>query len=201
MIPPTSFADLMSRLRDGDEEAASAVFRRFARRLIGLAGQRLQDLVRPKVDAEDVVQSVFRSFFRRQRQGQFDLGNWDHLWSLLALITARKCAKKNAHFHKPGRDVRLERHSPAGEDQPADLWEVLSREPTPEDAAILLETVEQILRGLRPEEREMVLLRAQGHSVHEVSAALDRTERKVQRVLERVRKRLDHLRTRELAGI
>ncbi len=41
--------------------------------------------------------------------------------------------------------------------------------------------------------RQMVLSRLQGHSVQEISAGLVCTERKVQRVLERVRKRLERL--------
>src|SRR5690242_9456367 len=56
-----SFADLMARLRAGDDAAAAALFQRFATRLIALARGRLDGLVRRKVDPEDVVQSVFRS--------------------------------------------------------------------------------------------------------------------------------------------
>jgi RNA polymerase sigma-70 factor (ECF subfamily) len=193
-----SFDELMTSLRQGDEEAAGVVFRRFAHRLISLADKHLLALVHPKVDAEDVVQSAFRSFFRRQRQDQFDLDDWNSLWSLLALITLRKCAKKNAHFLKPGRDVRKERTTPSSEDERDALREVIAREPAPEDAVMLMETVEQILDGLRQHEREMVLRRLQGQSVQEISAELDCTERKTQRVLQRVRRRLEHLHSCEI---
>ena len=65
-----SFDDVMGRLRAGDQSAAATeIFQRFARRLIGLARTRLDDRVRSKVDAEDVLQSVFRSFFVRQAVG------------------------------------------------------------------------------------------------------------------------------------
>lgn len=37
------------------------------------------------------MQSVFRSFFVRHRNGQFELGAGDNLWSLLDMITVRKC--------------------------------------------------------------------------------------------------------------
>ena len=36
------------------------------------------------------MQSVFKSFFVRQGQGQFELDNWDSLWGLLVRITLRK---------------------------------------------------------------------------------------------------------------
>ena len=40
---------------------------------------------------EDVMASVFKSFFRRHAEAPFDLSSWDSLWSLLTLITLRKC--------------------------------------------------------------------------------------------------------------
>ena len=66
MSLPDSFDDVITRLRDGDSEAATEIFHRFAARLIALARTRLDSRVRQKVDPEDVVQSVFRSFFIRQ---------------------------------------------------------------------------------------------------------------------------------------
>src|SRR5262249_4250194 len=151
-------------------------------------------LLRPKVDPEEVVQSVFRSFFRRHGEGHFDLDDWGSLWGLLARITARKCARKNARFRAPCRDVRKEASPPSEGGEAAAGWLAGAREPTPEDAAVPLETVEQGMRGLAAHEREIVVLRLQGYSTAEVSAALDCTERKVQRVIGRVRQRLERLR-------
>src|SRR4051812_2143319 len=61
-----SFPPLTYRLQAGDPHVAAQVFRRFAHRLIGLASRRLGRVVRGKVEPEDVIQSVFRSFFLRQ---------------------------------------------------------------------------------------------------------------------------------------
>jgi RNA polymerase sigma-70 factor (ECF subfamily) len=69
MDTPPPFHDLMARLRDGDPDAARAVFDRFARRLAALAAARLPAVLRSKLDPEDVVQSAFRTFFRRQAAG------------------------------------------------------------------------------------------------------------------------------------
>ena len=60
------------------------VFRQFANRLIGLAHAHLDTALRQKVGPEDVAQSVFRSFFRRQADQPYDLESWDGLWSLLS---------------------------------------------------------------------------------------------------------------------
>ncbi len=113
MTAEPSFDDLMARLRAGDQAAASQLFHRFACRLIGLARGRLDALVRQKVDPEDVVQSVFKSFFLRHASGQWDLGGWDGLWALLTVLTVRKCGRHAVHYRAGRRDVRREA-SPQG---------------------------------------------------------------------------------------
>src|SRR5262245_45918966 len=147
MKPESSFQELMDRLRQGDPDAGQQVFRQFSTRLIALARGRLDGVLRRKLDPEDVMQSVLRSFFRRHQQDEFELENWDSLWSLLALITLRKCGYQVRHFTAERRDVRREVTPPAEADS-AGGWEAIAREPTPEEAAMLAETVEQLFRGL-----------------------------------------------------
>jgi RNA polymerase sigma-70 factor (ECF subfamily) len=184
-----SFDELMTRLRARDGEAAREVFNRFAGRLIGLARARLHRALRAKVGAEDVVQSVFKSFFRCHADGQFDLRDWDGLWSLLVVITARKCGRQLRRFHQAGRDVRKERPAPEGSDAPHG-FEALARDPSPEEAAVLTETLEQVMRGLEERERQVLELRLQGYTVPEIGARLGRTEYTVEGILRRLRQKL-----------
>lgn len=190
MAPDHSFDQLMARLRAGDDEAAARVFHRFAQRLIALARSRLDGRLRQKVDPEDVLQSVFKSFFFRQAQGQFELAGWDSLWSLLTLITLRKCHRWREHFQTGQRNVDAEVFS----------VEVLAHEPTAEEAAILTEIVEQIMHGLESRERDMVMLSLQGYTATEISEHVGRTRRTVQRVLQRVRHRLERLQNESAQG-
>jgi RNA polymerase sigma-70 factor (ECF subfamily) len=190
MSPGPSFDGLMGRLRAGDEAAAREVFRRFAGRLIGLAHGRLDPLVRAKVDAEDVVQSAFKSFFLGQAAGRFDLGDWDDVWGLLVCITLRKCGRAVRRFHVACRDVRREA---ADVGAGGVAWDALAAEPTPAEAAMLAETVEQFLAALAPRERRIFELRLQGCTIPEISAAVGRTEHTVEGVLRKVRKRLHDL--------
>jgi RNA polymerase sigma-70 factor (ECF subfamily) len=183
-----SFDAFVRRLGAGDSGAAVAVVERFAQRLIGLAAGRLGPLLRPKAEPEDVVQSVFRSFFSRQREGQFDLQGWDSLWDVLVVITLRKCCNRVEYFQAACRDVR--REVPLAAAEAAPLPAIADREPTPEEAVVLAETVEQLLQGFRERERAIVALTLQGFAVAEVSAQLGCSERKVYRVLERVREEL-----------
>jgi hypothetical protein len=59
-----SFEECVARLRAGDEGMAAEIFHRFAHRLLALVRSRLDSLLRPKVDPEDLLQSVFHSFLR-----------------------------------------------------------------------------------------------------------------------------------------
>ena len=84
------------------------VFARYARRLALLAARRLSQRVAARADGEDVVQSVFRTFFRRCARGDFRIDGSADLWRLLVTITVRK-ARASARRHTAGRrDVNAE---------------------------------------------------------------------------------------------
>ena len=162
MTPDEDFAGLMLRLRQGDSRAAEIVFGRYAGRLIALARGRLEGRLRSKVDAEDVAQSALKSFFLRQADGQYDLNDWDSLWSLLTVITLRKCGRQIQRYTAGVRDVRREAAPPAAESNSG--WEALADEPTPSEAAVLAETVEHLMCGLSDAtERRMLELSLQGY--------------------------------------
>src|SRR5207245_10575908 len=143
----------VARLRAGDDAAATEVFNRFTNRLIGLARSRLDHLIRQKIDPEDILQSVYRSFFRRHAQGRFDVVSWDNLWGMLTVITVRKCNYRRKYFRAACRDVEREVVSPPGD--PAPEFEALARDPTPSEAVRLAETVEQVMRELTDREQDM----------------------------------------------
>src|SRR5262249_29128900 len=104
-----SFAEVMARLRAGQDDAAAQVFDRFAGHLVALARKHLDAQVLQKVDPEDVLQSVCRSFFARYPSGQLGgFASWDNLWAMLVVITLRKCGRQMDYFHAACRDVRRE---------------------------------------------------------------------------------------------
>src|SRR5262245_43765371 len=184
-----SFEEVMGRLRAGDQAAGAEVFARYARRLIALARLHLDGRLRQKVDPEDILQSVFKSFFLRQGRGEFDLGSWDSLWALLSVIALRKCGRQCDHFNALCRDVSREVPPPASEESDAS-WQALARDPTPAEAALLAETVELLLRDLKEREREIVSLALQGYTAAAISAQVNRPRRTVYPLLDRIKKRL-----------
>jgi RNA polymerase sigma factor (sigma-70 family) len=193
MADDDTFSHVMARLRFGEDTAAREVFERYAGRLVAMARGRFNRLLARKVDPEDVVQSAFKSFFVRHRAGSLTVGDWDGLWRLLALITLRKCADRVEYFLADRRNACREATGPTGGDESYACREALDREPRPEEAAILAETVEHLFREVNVHEHPILELSLQGYTATEISARLGRAERSVRRLRERIRKRLERL--------
>src|SRR6516162_6734905 len=158
-----SFAEFLARLHSRDDAAAQELFGRFAHQLIALALRHIDARLRHKVDPEDVVQSTFKSFFIRYGHGNLDVVNWNSLWGLLTLITVRKCAERAAYHRAERRDAAREVSPPRGEEA-APGQEPHGREPTPLEAVVLTETVEQLFAGLDGPERNVLELSLQGYT-------------------------------------
>lgn len=169
-----------------------AAFDRFTRRLIGLARAHLDVRLQHKIEPEDVVQSVYRSFFLRYGADIPANQEIEGLWPLLTLITVRKCADRVRYYQAERRNLAREA-STGGDDRSAPWQEAVGREPTPEHIAVLAETLENLLGGLDADDRPIIELSLQGYSTQEVSERLGRAERSVRRVRERVRKRLERI--------
>jgi RNA polymerase sigma-70 factor, ECF subfamily len=188
-----SFSDTMNRLRAGDEAAAHEVFQRFVSKLVRLARRQFDAALRRKVDPEDVVQSAYKSFFLRYGAGKLEVHDWDNLWGLLTVITLRKCLDRVEYHRAECRDVQREAAAQPGTAGAEPWWEAVAREPRPEEAAVLAETVELLLRGLDEEERQILEMSLQGYTTQEISKRLGRPERSVRRLRQRVKKQLERL--------
>lgn len=188
-----SFLDLKGRLLLRDDDAARDIFERYSSRLVALARSRLSPQLREKLDPEDVAQSVFKSFFTRQAEGQIELVNWDSLWGLLALLTIRKCARRAEYFQADRRNIQREASpSPNSEDNSMG-WKIVSTEPTPEQAVVLSETIARLMEDLSEREREMLSQSLQGYTPDEVANAVGCSARTVRRLLQSIRDRLSEM--------
>src|SRR3954454_16497945 len=108
MDDAVTLAELVRQLQDGDAGAAEELFRRYATRLTHVAEQYLNARVGRREDGADVVQSVFRTFFRRNAAGQFRIDSSIQMWRLLVKITVLK-AQARGRFHTAARrDVATE---------------------------------------------------------------------------------------------
>ncbi len=197
LSPQDSFAQLKQRLDQGDPAAAEEIFDRFRRRLTALAREQLSPRLQAKLDPEDVIQSVFRSFFRRQEAGELRFASWESLWALLVVITLRKCGHQVQYYLAARRDVRRELGQAPGADLSSEdvrsSWRALAREPTPEEATALTDLLEALMSRLKPLQREILTLRLQNYSTAEIARHVKRSQRLVQYTLQAVRDHLEKL--------
>ncbi len=185
-----SSAELLARWRDGDQRAADALFERYVAQLVALTRSRLPQKLARRFDAEDVVQSAYRSFFDKARDDRYVLRRSGDLWRLLAAITKHKLYHRIEYHTAAMRDVAAERHFT----QESGVFGLpvlaLAHDPSPADAAALDDELEEVLRGLEPRYHRMVVLRLEGYTEAEIAAATERSERTVRRVLDRLKQRL-----------
>jgi RNA polymerase sigma factor (sigma-70 family) len=194
MFDDEPFDATMVRLRSGDDAAATAVFRRYLRRLIALAGKQFDARLRERADVEGAVLSAFRSFFSRAGRGEFDLTGWGELWSLLAVITLRKCSRRRRALKAARRDPYREVRQPV---ENLEIRRAADPAPSPAEAVILAETVEELYRKLEPDDRPIVEHILQGYTAEETAVRLDCSERTVRRVRQRAKRCLERLITPE----
>jgi len=181
-MPSNVFVPPAASVSDSE---ARAQFDRYRQRLIGLARIHLGGRLKSRVDPEDVVQSAYKSLLIRYGNAAISREGWEGLWGLLTRITIRKCADR-AHYHQAEcRNLHREADR-------ASLWrEIAGREPTPDEAVALAETLENLLLGLSGIERTIIELSLQGYSTREISEQIGRAERTVRRLREHARKQLE----------
>lgn len=187
----TTSIDLVSRWRKGDEAAAAELFRRYAERLIALAHRRLSAKLTQRVQPEDVIQSVYCSFFAGARDGKFVLLRSGDLWRLLVAITLNKLQHQVKRHTAAKRAVWKEQQIDNGDSVYGVPTEVLAREPSGDEAVALTDLLEGVMRDLDPRERRMIELRLQGYGLGEIADETSRSRPTVRRVLDRVKQQLE----------
>jgi DNA-directed RNA polymerase specialized sigma24 family protein len=196
MEPTTSVSGLIPLLRAEDKSvrdmAASLIWQRYFRELLDLARRNLGTRVRRRVDEEDIVVSMFDSFCARQARGEHDLADRDELWRLLVTITLRKASNARRNHHRAKRTLALEQSVATHDDQSScpgwALEQMDGSTPSPAEAAVLNESLERRLESLGdPELRQIALWRLEGYTNREIADRIKRTERAVERRMERIR--------------
>ncbi len=176
---------LVELWRQGDEDAARQIVERYLDRLIDLARRRLSQRLASRVDPEDIVQSAFRTFFGRLREGKFVFAHQDDLAKLLIRITLHKTLRQVAFHTAAKRDTALE--LPQSDDARLRLLAVLDQEPTPEATVAFLDQLEHFFHRLKPQERQVLEMRLEGYGTEDTAQRLGMYDRKVRRVLEHIR--------------
>lgn len=185
--------DLIRALRDNEPWAAMRVYQQYAGDLRRIADGKIEPFLKRRMDADDVLQSAFRTFFRRVQNGQLQVDDSMQLWNLLCAITLTK-VREQARFHlraKRGVD-RLPPTIELGSDD---------SHPPPAEPAIssrivyqqidFADQMEQLMEALDDEESAIITLKLSEFTNRQIAGKLSMSERTVRRILGRLRARFE----------
>jgi RNA polymerase sigma factor (sigma-70 family) len=177
--------DIAARLKAGADSASPEIDEQYRGRLCELVRAEMNHRFRRKEDPEDVVQSAFRTFYRRNALGEFQIDSSGELWGLLETITRHKILKRVEKLTAGKRDPNREEY-PDGDALPGRL-------PTPEEVAIAADLMEEALSGLDETYVKVFDLRLQNCTEEEIADRLGCTRGTVRTKLNRIRVRLGRL--------
>jgi DNA-directed RNA polymerase specialized sigma24 family protein len=183
-------------VKAGDSAAANRIWQHYFDRLVRSVRARLYGQHRAVSDEEDLVLSVFDSFFDAAENGRFpDLSDRDDLWWLLLRMSARKVIDKRRYDlrERRGGNVHLHSLDHAGDDDAGDdgrVMEAIGDEPSPEMLLMMQESVEQIFShlGVGPL-RDLAVAKLEGYTNAELAQRLGCSERTIERRLNLIREK------------
>jgi RNA polymerase sigma factor (sigma-70 family) len=186
MVPPDasqtdasqSITRLIRAVEDGSSSAVRPLLAAYFDRLVQLARSRLQGLPGLGGYDEDLALRSFHSIYQRLRDPSrpLDLAGRDDLWRLLATRTISRTI-----------DL-IRRHRPQEGAGDHDLTQLLTREPTPEEAAEVADDCRRLLDLLEePQLRQIALWKVEGYTNEEIAARVDCVPRTIERKLQRIR--------------
>jgi RNA polymerase sigma-70 factor (ECF subfamily) len=177
-----SAKELMRRWRSGEQTAADQLYVRYAERLWHLAEREIGTRLRRRVDADDIIQSVFRTFFVRTARGEFSIVHSGALAYLLERITLNKIRRQMKFHSYAKRNIRRETYPDHD-----DSYRVTVREsPSPEDARDFVDELEMLMTELNDREAEIVRLILDDFQINEIAKRMGCSRWTVRRLLDRV---------------
>lgn len=166
-----NLAELMKRVREGDQTAAELLVKQYEPLIRRMVRLRLEDKRLSRVfESMDVCQSVLGSFFVRATMGQFDLQEPGQLVNLLITMTRNKVASTARREYQQKRDRRR-----VSEGDSQQLARVESHAETPSVIVAGKELVDQARGLMRDDERQISELRSEGCSWEEIAQKMGGT--------------------------
>ena len=179
---------LIRRMKHGEQDAATALYLRYAKRLQRLATFQTSEELSHRIATEDIVQTVFRTFFRRAAQGQYSIVDGEDLWKLLLVIALNKIRKLSEYHRAKKRDIRKTSSIDSSLLEKAGHFE---RGGGDEIAhSVLKLTIEELLSELPESHQQIIRLRIDGNTLPDIVAGTGRAKRTAERVLQTFRERL-----------
>jgi DNA-directed RNA polymerase specialized sigma24 family protein len=175
------FLDASSELRLPTEPAslATEVVRRFAVRLERLLRRQISPKLRPRVDAEDVLQSAYQSFFLAAGREQFQLETSEQRWNLLRAFAFQKLQKR-IEWHTAAK-----RNYQRNDDESRHLAARSAGQSTPSQHVAVQELLAAAAGELSPDEQAAMEMLRNGYSRGRIAREMQKSPRTVRRLLAR----------------
>ena len=178
-------------VKDGDSAAANRIWQHYFDRLVRYVRRRLHGQNPAVSDEEDIVLSVFDSFYAAAEKGRFpDLADRDDLWRLLLRMSARKVIDKRRHDlrQRRGGDVEILSLDEGGDNET--VIEVIGDEPSPDMVLMMQESMEQFFSHLGVGDlRDLAGAKLEGDSNAELAQRFECSERTIERRLHLIREK------------
>lgn len=185
MLRTLSDKSLLRRFRTGSEDAASELYGRYAERLDFIASRGLGSDMRSVVGSEDVVQSIFRTFFRRAAAGDYEVPEGSELWNLLVTISLNKIRAIGLHYHRQKRSVSRTTHGETAAENVAIDDDIACQ--------VLRMVIDELIESLPESHQRIIHLHIENWGVAEIALKTQRSKRTVERVLQQFRTQLKEL--------
>src|SRR5262245_10372280 len=183
-----SITRLIRAVQVGQNSAVGPLLEAYFDRLVQLARKRLQNLPGMTAYDEDVALRSFHSLCQRLRDPARPL-----------YLTSRDDLRRLLATRTISRAIDLIRRHRAGEvPGEYEVEQLLTREPTPEQAAEMADECRRLLNLLdEPGLRQIALWKVEGYTNEEIAARLDCVPRTIERKVRRIRLLWKH----ELKGL
>ena len=189
MSEETAFPELLRRVREGDQDAAVELVRRYESAIRRAVRIKLVDSrLKGALDSMDICQSVMGSFFYRAALGQYEVEKPEDLVRLLVTMARNKLTDQVRRQTTERRGKGITRRTDLA------AIDVPGAEPTASRVASAREVLEAALGRLSDEERWIAEQRTAGRAWAELAAETGATAEAVRkkhaRAIDRVSREL-----------
>ncbi|MEM6688768.1 MAG: ECF-type sigma factor [Planctomycetota bacterium] len=179
-------------LAANEPQAVEEFWDQYAGPLRRLAQKQISKSLGRRVDADDVLQSACRTFFRRIGQGEFSCQCDDDLWRLLLTITLNKVRMQARYHSRQCRGLERERSM----DFAVAISTGLETDATTQQIDFA-DYLESIFQYFDIESREVLQRMLDGETQARIATIMRISERTVRRIRVRIQDRLQTLLTED----
>jgi RNA polymerase sigma-70 factor (ECF subfamily) len=166
----------------GNRDTSELLYRRYCEQLVAIVKCRLPLDLAARIEAEDIVQSVFRRFIAHYENGGYVVPEGSELWSLLFVMALNKI-REECSYHRAARRStrRVSAVDPVDVAGDSGEWNSLH----------LQMAIDELLSPLSADRRAAVELRLAGHDVAGIADRVGRSKRTIERYLQDFRSRVE----------